>query len=583
MARRGGADVNNAPPPVSRRRRLRAQSELPLTTTDVGERVLWSLGWLSVLLASGYAMTPAMQGAHPLFFFFFGPTAVLVCLAGIAMAWTLRGAWHRLYVAVSIAFAVVITLVDGLARIRGTTQYLADEGGFNQYTTSLLLHGHNPYTANMQGALGLFSSAGRTFTMGMTEVLHYSYPAGSLWMQALVQGAGVHHLPLEVLGIVVWAATGIMLAVMLPPVARGAVPIILFSACYAPDFLIGTTDSLLIPFVMLAVWQWDRFSDPHRHAILRWLGPVGLGLACSIKQGPWFCVPFLVVGIALEARRVSPHWVRDVGGYVAAVIGSFTAVNAPFMIMNWSSWWRGAVLPLTTHMLPSGAGIVNAVFVGLAPGAHLALFSYAGGVLLVTAVLGMALYPEVMKRAWLFVIPLVFFFVSRSFITYYTQYIPAALVAATTISTERGQLQFPQLRPWRHGILTMSMATVVTIVVLAFANPTFTLRINDIATKRDASLVAVNVTVTNTTGSTQQTSFALVGFSERFDVFLTPQGAYQVTVGPHQQLTVELHAKDPRGISLASSLRTWRLEAVSASADSLSNSAAQSWHGTLAH
>jgi len=96
-------------------------------------------------------------------------------------------------------------------------------------------------------------------------------------------------------------------------------------------------------------------------------------------------------------------------------------------------------------------------------------------------------------------------------------------------------------------------------------------------------LVAVNVTVTNTTGSTQQTSFALVGFNERFDAFLTPQGAYQVTVGPHQQLTVELHAKDPRGISLASSLRTWRLEAVSASADSLSNSAAQSWHGTLAH
>ena len=65
----------------------------------------------------------------------------------------------------------------------------------------------------------------------------------------------------------------------------------------------GGTDALFLPFLVVAVWRWDRFGTGKGAGIAPWIGPVALGVACAVKQTPWFCLPLLLLGLGLEARR----------------------------------------------------------------------------------------------------------------------------------------------------------------------------------------------------------------------------------------------------------------------------------------
>ncbi len=49
------------------------------------------------------------------------------------------------------------------------------------------------------------------------------------------------------------------------------------------DYLLGgVTDSLYLPFVLLAVWRWDRYRDPDERGTARWAGPLALGAAMAV-------------------------------------------------------------------------------------------------------------------------------------------------------------------------------------------------------------------------------------------------------------------------------------------------------------
>ena len=54
-----------------------------------------------------------------------------------------------------------------------------------------------------------------------------------------------------------------------------------------------------------------------------WVGPFALGLACSIKQTPWFFVPLLTVGIYIETRRAGRSPCPVVARYLAMVAAVF--------------------------------------------------------------------------------------------------------------------------------------------------------------------------------------------------------------------------------------------------------------------
>ncbi len=140
----------------------------------------------------------------------------------------------------------------------------------------------------------------------------------------------------------------------------------------------GPTPSFL-PFLVLAVWRWDRFGQARGAGLARWMGPVALGLACSMKQTPWFCVAFIAMGLFIEARASGRPAVRLVVGYLAIVATVFTAVNLPFIVWQPTAWARGTLLPIRQPLVADGQGLVTLALHGVARGVSLPWLSVAAG------------------------------------------------------------------------------------------------------------------------------------------------------------------------------------------------------------
>jgi hypothetical protein len=82
-------------------------------------------------------------------------------------------------------------------------------------------------------------------------------------------------------------------------------------------------------------------------------------MACAVKPTPWLTVPFLALGIAIEAhRRCGRDWWRLPLRYGMAASATFLALNLPFIILGPRAWFRGAFLPLVDPLVPLGHGVV---------------------------------------------------------------------------------------------------------------------------------------------------------------------------------------------------------------------------------
>ena len=168
------------------------------------------------------------------------------------------------------------------------------------------------------------------------------------------------------------------------------------------------------------------------------MGPVALGVACSIKQTPWFCLPFLVLGLWIEARQDGRPPGRVVLRYLAIVVSVFAAVNLPFILWEPAAWARGTLLPFLTPLIPDGQGLVTLALHGVARGVSLPLLTVASGALvLLTLLLAFVVWYPAMKRIWMLVLPVIFFVAPRSLSTYLLDLLPAALVAAVSVAPAR--------------------------------------------------------------------------------------------------------------------------------------------------
>src|ERR1035441_3482101 len=166
----------------------------------------------------------------------------------------------------------------------------------------------------------------------------------------------------------------------------------------------------------------------------RWLGPIALGVACSIKQTPWFCVPFLVLGVVLEARRIGRPPLRLASAYLGVVVLVFAAVNLPFIIWQPSAWVNGNLIPFRQPLVADGQGLVTLALHGITGGVYLSTLTIASALVYAALLLAMVIWFPAMRRIWLFVLPLVFFVAARSLTSYLVDFFPAAVVAAITVT-----------------------------------------------------------------------------------------------------------------------------------------------------
>jgi hypothetical protein len=497
--------------------------------------VLWAGAGITVIAATLLVTSDA--GRHRLDLYLFGGTLVLVGL---------------------------LSAIHGLQRSYGT-----DELAYDQGAASSLLHGVNPYGADLSYTNAQFGVANTTVTLKGEVVNALAYPSLSFLPYvpavALLGSQAASGLLVD---IIAWLVGGTILWRLMREETRPLVTLFLLLPVPLVWIGGGSTDPLYFPLILAAVWRWDRFGVTSERTVARWIGPIALGCACAVKQTPWLLVPFLVTGIALEAHQHRREaWKRVTGRYMMIAAAAFTLPNLPFIVWNPGAWASSVFLPFRNSLAPVGlgpSGLARALGLG---GGNLSLFGYAGAAAVAAAlVLFVRHYPRAKPLLAVLALPGVLLS-TRSLGGYFVFMFPVILVAATSI----GPGTLPNLsQRMRHalrigGPVLIAASASLLIAALAASPP---LRLTVVEAHASGQRLYATVAATNGSDHSITPNFILT------------QGPYPrqplaVSGGPaalaaHQTAVYHLISTDSRTIPNPGD--AYQVEAVTTHPDTLSAS-----------
>jgi len=535
------------------------------------------LVWLGVILA-GLGFWGAWSGWP--WAALIAPLLVLGGGVGMAAIWLVDDPSSPVTQRVALVASLVAVGVPQAAAIHVRQFFTTDSAAFNQVASQVLAHGQDPYTASMAPAAKLLHIPSNywTYTVDGGHVTHVSYPAGSFLLQAPVMALGFHHQVTDWIDLGAWLVTGVLLFAMLPASLRWLSALILLTPLFVGTFANGGTDALFFPFLIVAVWQWDRFGTGKGSGMASWIGPLCLGLACSIKQTPWFCVPLLVIGVGLEAKRRGRNPWPVAAGYLAIVLAAFTVVNLPFIIWQPGAWMSGTFLPFAQPLVADGQGAVTLALHGLTGGVVLTLLSVAGGLAYVALLVAFVLWYPRMKRIWLFLLPMVLFFPGRSLSSYLIDLFPAAMIAAVTVTSPVtvGSPERAGGRRWAAAMaVAVPIAAALAAVTVAFSSAPLQLSVDGFRTSNfTQKLDAVTVTVHNRSDHPVTPHFMVTIGGGHPAGFWTPTGGPAV-IGPGGVATFTIR---PNVYTWSPAHGAyWLVDAYTTSPNALSTSSPQFW------
>jgi uncharacterized membrane protein len=547
------------------------------------ERCAWSLVWLGSL-ASGLAFWGSWSSWPP--GGYLAPLIAALSLVGLAATWLVPSPRSAVLQWSALASASAATLgLEGVG-IHVRQYYSTDSAAFNQVAAHLVMRGLDPYTHSMAAASQLLQTPSDywTYTANGLHVDAVSYPAGSFLMQVPALWLGFHHQIVDWMDLLAWLVTGALVFVLLPTSLRWIGPLLVTVPVYAVVFGSGGTDAAFLPFLVLAVWRWDRFGAGRGSGLAGWVGPVALGLACAVKQTPWFCVPFLVIGLTLECRATGRRPLRTVSVYLALAAGAFLAVNLPYLVWSPSAWVHGTALPFAKPLVADGQGLVALALHGVTRGVSMPLLSVASALVLLSLLAAMVVWYPRMKRLWMLLLPAVFFVAPRSLLTYLLDLYPAAIVAAATVApvvTARAS-RSAHIRPagWLRRPLGLAVLVplvgAVVVSVLAFSSPPLQLDVARFYSSNSATLLnSVTVEVHNTTDQTVVPHFMVAIGGPHPTGFWRTLSGRPVVLAPHASTVVKLRPPTFTGAPTHGSY--WLVQAYTDSPEALSTSPLQHW------
>jgi uncharacterized membrane protein len=516
-------------------------------TADGFERIGWMLAALTVALFgfrlwAGASLYPWLSIAAPLL--------VLSGLAGVVCAWTLEGRRARvfrlalapLWLAGFAGYCLLVTT--------GMPGYGTDALAFNQQAAADLLHGVNPYTASFAHVLDHFMVPQQyhTWLLNGRELERLSYPALSFLVYVPVLALGGGMQAAAIVNFAAWAASVLLLWRLLPDKLRWVAPVVGTFALYLDMAVGGVTDMVFLPPLIVALARWDRFADPRVRGVARWSGPAALGLAMCVKQTPWFVLPFLLVGLALEARgRGVPAWWRVPGRYLGAVAAVFLAVNAPFLAWAPGAFIHGMLVPFVEPTVPAGQGIITlALFEGA--GGSLALFKLAACLAIPVALLAFATGYSRCKYALVPLAALVFFWATRSYESYMIDLLPAAVVAGATVRQPAAGAGLGRARRPALAALGVAAGLLAAAVAIALMSPQ-PLRLKVVAmrsTGQEQSVRQMTVSATNTSDRVARPVFSVLAgqyLTRSWRIVGGPP-----TLAPHQTADITLEAPNAQSM-----------------------------------
>ncbi len=539
-------------------------------------RLLWSFVWFSIVAVGTNAY--GSWGVWP-GFNIVGPLVTLFGLLGMVGVWIVPERHHGTFENASFAAAVMAVLMAEGPVLAATGFFSTDAAAFNQRATELLVSGRNPYAATFRAAHLLLDHANDywTYTLSGGHVDKVSYPAGSFLLQAPLQILGLRHLGTNWLDLFAWIVAAIILYRVSPSYAKWLSPLLLLASMFTYMFTFGGTDALFVPFLMLAALRWDDFVLPGTARWTRWVGPVSLGLACSIKQTPWFTVPFFLVGIAVEARHSQVSVWRTLARYCSIVAGVFFAINLPFIVWSPGAWLHGVLLPMTQPLVPDGQGLVSLVTHGLVHVVHPLYLQIAGLLAMLALLVAFYFWYPLLKRSWMFAIPLILFLPSRSLSSYLVDFVPAAFVMA--LSTHRVPEEWTAHRAvaFRKWFVGAPVVLSVVAVIVAFSSPPIALRIDHYGSSPDNQYMSdMTLTLTNHTGATIHPHvMVVIGSAHPVGFWTLSNGADHLTLAAHARVTVTL--EPPRYMGAPKYHESWLVEVLSKSPAALTTSDVLRW------
>jgi hypothetical protein len=500
-------DESVAAPP----KRVAARDEPPggLTTSAIAGRMGWTLAGVTLLLWSldlfGYVDNFTWLSPIMVLLTVWGFGTILVSWVpgvfdrrlGLALAWT------------TVALVVLGFVVWSYTQIAAAPAYGTDEVAFDQYAAQLVIHGMNPYVHSMAPAFSAFHVAPNAFTFRLSgqPVTQLSYPALSFLVYAPFVAAGWTTQLAVWMNVGAWALGIVLAFALLPRRVRPLALVVGSLGIYVSYAVGGITDALFVPLLVGAAYQWDRFGVTSGWRA--WRGPVLLGLAMAVKQTPWLVLPFLVGGIGIEAweRGAWRLAARTAGRYLAIALGVFLLPNLPFIVANPHGWFSGVVTPIFGNEVPAGQGLVGlSLFLGIGGGS---LTAYT--VTLIVAFIALwALYVAVdpVLKAWAVLCPaVILFFSARSFGSYLVTLVPAAMVAACSVSRSTGRAPW---RGWPWVAIGGVGATLAGLVFIFSYGSPIGLAITAVHTSGQlATIESVHVQATNRTAHPIQPAFSV--------------------------------------------------------------------------
>ncbi|HEY7857863.1 MAG TPA: hypothetical protein VIC82_05135 [Candidatus Nanopelagicales bacterium] len=512
------------------------------------------------------------------------PLGVLACFGVLWTTWMVGGdrpAWLRRLARNGLwVLALVVVALQAWITWRSDPSYGTDAVAFNERAARLLLAGQNPYGQDLSQALEDFQVPPIFHTLrldgGSVDLL--SYPAGSFLPIALAVLAGVGVQAGNLVNLVFWSASCLLVGRLLPQPFRWVGIVLLLNQFYLGYVLGGVTDVVYLPFLVLGLWRWDRFRMPGVAGVERWIGPIAMGLACTVKQTPWFFLPFLLVGLWYEARARGLPAGRIVTSYAGRVAVTFLVLNLPFLLWGPADWVRGALLPLVEPTVPDGVGFVSWMVIGGVGGGDLTLLAVASALILIVVLLAYTAAYDRWKRFWPLVVPIFFVVPARSLASYLIMTLPAALVAVATVGPAPAGWSRSRYWPKRTSrLLVILGGAAAAVVVVAFAvRPPFELSVESVRTTGARQSVSeVVATVTNRSAAAAVAHFT-VNINGRYTLFWEATGEDGTPVAslqPGETRRVILHA--PNSAAMPGVESTFFVNAFSDSPKSVARS--DSW------
>lgn len=495
---------------------------------------------------------------------------------------------------VIIGLGVVVMGALAAAELYFQPGYGTDEAAFVQYAAQLLVHGHDPYRANLLPALTHFRVPIQyaTYKLNGTMSAGLAYPALSflLVVPATLLTHGIQSVILANLAALLIEM--LLVFAFLPKRFRALSVVLVLGLSFLFNYTIGgVIMTMALPFVLVAAYRWASIGRGGRLGAGGVLRAICLGAAACVTQFPWFVVPFLAVGLwHLRTRELG----RRQGGivvfrFLGLSVLVAAAINAPFVVWGPRAWLSGVLTPLFQKAIPLGQGLDDLTTFLHVGGGNLDFYTAAAVCVAVSLIVAYCFHFDRLRAAT-FVLPSVaFLFSTRSMSEYFVMMVAAWVVSVLSGEDPRAAaLPAPQgigrqkrgrrdvrrlaifIPVLRWAALGVPVAAALSSVALALATPQpLSIKIGTIRSNGQfGSIWQIKARVVNTSAHVLQPHFATdaSGYMTSFwNALAGPK-----VLRPGQAATYVLVA--PNVGSMPGVTQPFVLQAVTASPDTMSSS-----------